>query len=43
MTRAEEKHWVAEMQRKLRRVEGQPALPVKASDEACWLGVPSWL
>ena len=34
MTRAEEKHWVAEMQRKLRRVEGQPALPVKASDEA---------
>jgi predicted metal-dependent hydrolase len=34
MTRAEEKHWVAEMQRKLlRRIETQPALPVKASDE----------
>jgi predicted metal-dependent hydrolase len=35
MTRAEEKHWVAEMQRKLlRRIETLPALPVKASDEA---------
>jgi predicted metal-dependent hydrolase len=34
MTRAEEKHWVAEMQRKLRRIEGQQALPVKESDEA---------
>jgi predicted metal-dependent hydrolase len=33
MTRAEEKHWVAEMQRKLRRIESKPALPVKASDE----------
>lgn len=34
MTRAEEKHWVAEMQRKLLRTEPRRAAPPKASDEA---------
>lgn len=33
MSRAEEKHWVAVMQRKLRRVESQRELPTRASDE----------
>ncbi|SFH56505.1 hypothetical protein SAMN04489731_10521 [Amycolatopsis regifaucium] len=34
MTRAEEKHWVAEMQRKLLRTGPRRAAPPKASDEA---------
>ncbi|MEC3978969.1 M48 metallopeptidase family protein [Amycolatopsis sp. H20-H5] len=34
MTRAEEKHWVAEMERKLLRAEPRRAAPAKASDEA---------
>jgi len=34
MTRAEEKHWVAEMQRKLLRKGPRQAAPPKASDEA---------
>lgn len=34
MTRAEEKHWVAEMERKLQRPGSRKAPPPKASDEA---------
>ncbi|MFF0148949.1 M48 metallopeptidase family protein [Amycolatopsis sulphurea] len=34
MTRAEEKHWVAEMERKLQRPGSRKAPPLKASDEA---------
>ncbi|SEP47971.1 hypothetical protein SAMN04489732_111266 [Amycolatopsis saalfeldensis] len=34
MTRAEERHWVAEMERKLQRSEPKKAAPPKASDEA---------
>ncbi|ASR38963.1 metal-dependent hydrolase [Prauserella marina] len=34
MSRAEEEHWVAEMQRKLQRTENKRASPARASDEA---------
>lgn len=34
MTRAEEKHWVAEMERKLQRAEPRRPAPPKTSDEA---------
>lgn len=34
MSRAEEEHWVAEMQRKLHRTESRRASPARASDEA---------
>ncbi|EIE97763.1 putative metal-dependent hydrolase [Saccharomonospora glauca K62] len=37
MTKAEEKHWVAEMQRKLQRAESRRASPARASDEALLL------
>lgn len=37
MTKAEEKHWVAEMQRKLQRTERKRANPARASDEALLL------
>ncbi|WP_231642043.1 M48 family metallopeptidase [Saccharomonospora sp. NB11] len=37
MTKAEEKHWVAEMQRKLQRSESRRANPARASDEALLL------
>src|SRR5690606_27006878 len=32
MTKAEEKHWVAEMQRKLQRAESRRTSPARASD-----------
>jgi len=34
MTRAEEKHWVAEMERKLQRAEPRRPAPPKSSDDA---------
>ncbi|WP_106182110.1 M48 family metallopeptidase [Prauserella shujinwangii] len=34
MSRAEEEHWVAEMQRKLQRTESRRASPARKSDEA---------
>ncbi|EHK88091.1 M48 metallopeptidase family protein [Saccharomonospora azurea] len=37
MTKAEEKHWVTEMQRKLQRTESRRASPARASDEALLL------
>ncbi|WP_216217109.1 M48 metallopeptidase family protein [Amycolatopsis aidingensis] len=37
MTRKEEEHWVAEMQRKLQRTETKRASPARASDEALLL------
>ncbi|HEX7069730.1 MAG TPA: hypothetical protein VF190_02945, partial [Rhodothermales bacterium] len=37
MTKAEEKHWVAEMQRKLQRAESRRTSPARASDEALLL------
>jgi predicted metal-dependent hydrolase len=37
MSRAEEEHWVAEMQRKLQRTESRRASPARASDEALLL------
>ncbi|MEU6645854.1 M48 family metallopeptidase [Saccharomonospora sp. NPDC046836] len=37
MSRAEEEHWVAEMQRKLQRTETRRASPARASDEALLL------
>lgn len=37
MTKAEERHWVAEMQKKLRRTENKRASPASASDEALLL------
>ncbi|PXY32851.1 M48 family metallopeptidase [Prauserella muralis] len=37
MSRAEEEHWVGEMQRKLQRTETKRASPVRASDEALLL------
>ncbi|WP_081761917.1 M48 family metallopeptidase [Saccharomonospora piscinae] len=37
MTKAEERHWVAEMQRKLQRTECRRASPARASDEALLL------
>lgn len=37
MSRAEEEHWVAEMQRKLKRTESRRASPARASDEALLL------
>jgi len=37
MTKAEERHWVAEMQKKLQRTENKRASPARASDEALLL------
>lgn len=37
MTKSEERHWIAEMQRKLRRTENRRAAPARASDEALLL------
>lgn len=37
MTKAEERHWVAEMQKKLQRTESKRASPARASDEALLL------
>jgi predicted metal-dependent hydrolase len=37
MTRAEERHWVAEMERKLQRSERRRASPARESDEALLL------
>lgn len=37
MSRAEEEHWVGEMQRKLQRTETKRASPARASDEALLL------
>ncbi|WP_026453662.1 M48 metallopeptidase family protein [Saccharomonospora iraqiensis] len=37
MTKSEERHWIAEMQRKLRRTENRRGAPARASDEALLL------
>ncbi len=37
MTKSEERHWIVEMQRKLRRTENRRGAPARASDEALLL------